>query len=197
MSPIFDDIKIKYTRKQFMDREVTKKQYYGQFYGEFFEGFIKSCMKEELDNLNTDDVSAIELSVWDSNVHWLLTTRREELQELFSKVGVDSIAHVDVLCTIKEAARIYLKKTKYFTQKEVCDLLDGVNSEFEMLKTLYLFYFNAPVEVEEDEMKNFAFELYIGEIEQIKKRLSEDKVETAKIQALTLLQYTKKLINRE
>jgi hypothetical protein len=195
MKNLFHDITIKYTRNQYLANEVTHQEYYSQFCGEFFINFIKENYGEKLNQLKSLDMSEIELSDWSGSAIAFMNHYRPSIDELFESAG-DIVSQAGLVCLLKTAARIYLQKTKYFTEKEVHDLLDGAHSEFDMLKILYIFYFNAPNN-EAHELKKLAFQVYKNEIEEIKKRLSQDKIETARIQALTFLEYTNKSVNRE
>lgn len=194
MKNMFHDITIKHTRNQYLANEVSHQEYYSQFCGEFFINFIKENYAEKLKKLESLDMSEIKLSDWSGSAIAFMTYYRPSIDKLFESAG-DITSQAGLVCLLKTAARIYLQKTKYFTQKEVHDLLDGVNSELDMLKILYIFYFNAPNN-ERNELRQLAFEVYKNEIELIKKDLSEDKIETARIQALTFLEYTNKSVNR-
>jgi hypothetical protein len=196
MKNIFQDITIKYTRDQYLADEVTHQEYYSQFCGEFFTNLIKETMYEELDKLTSLDMSEIKISNWSGTAIMLMTHYRPPIDKLFESAG-DITSQAGLVCLLKRSARIYLYKTKYFQSNDLDDLLEKVSSEYEMLRTLYMFYYNVPTCIHKEEHKQKAFEIYKHEIKILENNLTKIQVDTARIQALNILEITNRAINRQ
>jgi hypothetical protein len=85
---------MKYTRKQYIDKEVTHRQYYGQFVNDWLKTIVSNSIGIDRIKASTDDrFNDIPLAEWDQ-LSGILPNTNFDTSDLCSKV-----------CILKEAAK--------------------------------------------------------------------------------------------
>jgi len=95
---------IRWTRKDYMDRKCTHRQYYGQFVTPALVDAVARMIGVDRINRSTDPhLNDIPLRFWDS-LPWL------GIDHLVGKAGSGGVSMSDKVCVMKEAAKQFKER---------------------------------------------------------------------------------------
>jgi hypothetical protein len=93
------------TRKQYLDRENTHREYYSQFVTEGVKNHVRRLGIDNLKAGKDDHFNNIPLNLWDS----LMPIVPFEIGSVFKKCG-DYPTKAGIVCILKEAAQQLVEK---------------------------------------------------------------------------------------